>query len=173
MADRIALTDDEEKIISLWSSVFGDSAEDIKFFLQECVHKLCLGYFIDDDLVSMLFMVDCYYCGKKGAYLYAVCTNSNFRGRGYVSKLIDKAKKSDNYFLWLIPANDSLFNFYERFGFETKLYSDKKFQNSVTFKENDEIYEYLYSGSDYKYPAGMIYSEHKLPNGSTGLKIKE
>lgn len=169
MAEKIAFTDDSKQIVSLWAGVFGDSEEDIYFFLNNCIHKSCLGYFKGETLVSMLFLVECSYCGKKGAYMYAVCTQKDFRGRGYVSKLIERSKKSGYDFLWLIPANDELFGFYERFGFKIKLYSNGKFDNSVVFDEDEKICEYLYEGSEYEYPCGMIYSNFDLPEGGTGF----
>ncbi len=52
--------------------------------------------------------------------------------------------------------------------FETKLYSDKNFENKIVFEESNEIIEYLYSGSDYTYPDGMVYSIKDFPVGSTG-----
>lgn len=173
MADKIAFTSDRTQIIALWSSVFGDSEQDIAFFLDNCRHKKCLGFFVDDKLVSMIFIVECTYCGKSGGYIYAVSTYNEYRGRGYASKLIEAAKKYDYDFLWLIPANDSLFDFYKRFAFETKLYSDKKYDNCIAFDENDEICEYLYEGSAYKYPRGMVYSKLEIPEGGTGFKVKE
>ena len=55
MADIIAFTADKAQIISLWSSVFGDSVQDITFFIDNCTHKKCLGYFAEDKLVSMIY----------------------------------------------------------------------------------------------------------------------
>lgn len=173
MADKIEFTIDKNQITALWSSVFGDSEQDIAFFLDNCRHKKCLGYFADNKLVSMIFIVDCTYCGMSGGYIYAVSTYNDFRGRGYASKLIETAKKYDYDFLWLIPAEDSLFDFYKRFDFKTKLYSDKKYDNCIAFDENDEICEYLYEGSAYKYPKGMVYSKQKFTEGGTGFKVKE
>lgn len=173
MADRIAFTNDNEQTGALWSSVFGDSKEEIDFFLNNCRHKKCLGYFVDDKLVSMLFIVGCSYCNESGGYIYAVSTYKEFRGRGYASRLIETAKTSGYNFLWLIPAEDSLFDFYNGLGFETKLYSDKKYDNCIAFNENMEICEYLYEGSVYKYPRGMFFSEKYFPEGGTGFKSKE
>ncbi len=173
MADRIGFTTDDDSIIELWAEVFGDSEDDIRFFLQNCKNKSCLGYYKDGHLVSMLFLIDCEYCGKNGAYIYAVCTKKAFRNAGFSSALIEKAKSQNYDFLWLIPANDSLFGFYERFGFKTKLYSDGQYKNNVTFSESADICSYLYEGSDYKFPKGMIYSDTDLPQGGTGFKIKE
>lgn len=165
----IEFTDDKEQIISLWRSVFSeDSREDVLFFLEKGRNIRCLGFFEDDKLVSMLFLVDCKYSDLSGKYVYAVCTDEKFRSKGYSSGLINEAKKYMNDFLWLIPAHDSLFDFYAKFGFETKLYSDKDFGNKIVFEESNEIIEYLYSGSDYTYPDGMVYSIKDFPVGSTG-----
>ncbi|MDE6659363.1 MAG: GNAT family N-acetyltransferase [Eubacterium sp.] len=167
----IRFTDDTEQIIELWRNVFKeDSREDVLFFLNESHHAKCLGYFEKDKLVSMLFLVDCSYSALNGKYVYAVCTNEKCRNKGYSSSLINESKKYMNDFLWLIPAHDSLFDFYAKFGFVTKLHSDKEYENKIHFDENNEIIEYLYSGSDYTYPDGMVYTNQDFPVGSTGLK---
>lgn len=165
----IKLTDDREQIISLWSAVFGDSREDIEFFLDECKNYSCLGLFVDGALASMLFLVDCKYAEYNGQYVYAVCTAEEHRKKGYSSSLIRDAKKQMSDFLWLIPANDGLFDFYAKHGFETKLESSGEFDNKIEFDESAEIIEYLYEGSDYEFPKGMIYSQIDLPKGGTGL----
>lgn len=165
----IKFTEDREQIISLWSAVFGDSREDIVFFLDGCRNYSCLGFFVDGALASMLFLVNCKYAQYNGQYIYAVCTAENYRKQGYSSSLISEAKKHMGDFLWLIPANDGLFEFYSKHGFETKLYSNGEFDNKIKFEENEEIIEYLYEGSDYEFPKGMIYSTLDLPIGSTGF----
>ena len=167
---KISFTDDREQIISLWSAVFGDSREDIEFFLDECRNKRCLGFFADGTLVSMLFLVDCKYAEYNGQYIYAVCTDESFRKRRYSSQLITEAKKQIKDFLWLIPANDGLFSFYAKHGFETKLESVGEYEYKIEFDENSEIIEYLYDGSDYEFPKGMICSPLDMPKGSTGFK---
>ena len=167
----IKFTNDTEQIIELWRSVFKeDSREDVLFFLNESKNAKCLGCYENKKLVSMLFLVDCSYADLNGKYVYAVCTNERFRNKGYSSSLINEAKRYMNDFLWLIPALDSLFRFYAKFGFKTKLHSDKEYKNRIVFDENKEIIEYLYSGSDYTYPDGMVYSDKEFPVGRTGLK---
>lgn len=165
----IKFTDDREQIISLWGAVFGDSREDIEFFLDECKNKSCLGLFVHGTLVSMLFLVDCKYSEYNGQYVYAVCTAEEHRKKGYSSRLISEAKKQMRDFLWLIPANDGLFDFYAKHGFETKLFSEDVFEYNIKFNECDEIIEYLYEGSDYEFPKGMTCSVLDLPTGGTGI----
>lgn len=170
---NILFTEDKKQIVSLWHRVFEDSEEDILFFLNHCKNYKCLGYFVDGSLVSMLFLVDCMYSSKSGKYMYAVCTDEEYRNQGLCGALIEESKKYMQSFLWLIPAEDDLFDFYGKFGFETKLFSTDEYENKICFNESDEIIDYLYDGSAYKYPEGMVYSEAEFPIGGTGLKIKE
>lgn len=171
--DSISFTDDKKQIISLWHKVFKDSEEDILFFLNNCKNYKCLGYFSDGSLVSMLFLVDCMYSSENGKYIYAVCTDDKYRKKGYSRALLEKSKECMNSFLWLIPAEDYLFDYYARFGFETKLFSSDEYENKISFDEADEIIDYLYDGSVYKFPKGMVYSKINFPIGGTGLFIKE
>ncbi len=65
----------------------------------------------------------------KGAYLYAVATLPEFRGRGIAADIIKFAenhcKEAKYDFLCLIPQKESHFAFYERFGFKKYLYGSK------------------------------------------------
>lgn len=166
----IKITNDENQIIKLWHDVFGDSEEYIKYFLNDCQHKICLGYYKEEKLVSMLFLIDCKYMNLNGKYIYAVCTDENYRSNGYAGQLIEKAKEYMNDFLWLIPANDSLFGYYEKFGFITKLYSNKNFEYSIEFDENLDITNDLYEGCSNN-PKGMVFSVNQFQIGNI-RKIK-
>lgn len=166
---KIDFCSDEKQIINVWHSVFGDSEEEILFFLQNCNNKKCLGVFEDDKLVSMLFLVDCKYGSLNGKYVYAVATLNEYRCRGFAGTLVEKAKQYANDFLWLIPANVALIDFYKKLGFEVKLYSEDKFENKILFNEKDNIIEYLYDGCELKNPLGMVCSETDFPVGNTGF----
>ena len=147
----IKFCDNKEEIISLWSSVFGDSDEEISFFIDNLKNGKCLAYYEKGKAVSMFFLVDCRVGEKKGKYIYAACTLKEYEGRGYMSCLIDYAGKNFNEFLCLIPANESLIDFYSQRGF------DKTAEISeLTFNENDEIIEYLFEGYELKKPLVML-----------------
>lgn len=169
MAEEIRFTNDRSEITALWAAVFKDSESDISFFLDNCLNKRCLALYSDSQLASMLFLVECAYCGKKGAYIYAVSTYERFRRRGFAGRLIEYAKTLGCDFLWLIPANESLFDYYAKFGFKTLLFSDMAYDNRVVFNESSEICGYLYDGSDFKEPRGMLFSEEPFEIGSTGI----
>ncbi len=172
MKNNIRITLEKQKIINLWHNVFGDDEKYITYFLNECKNKNCLGYFVDDELVSMLFLIDCKYMNHSGKYIYAVATDENFRNQGYASLLVNEAKKYMNDFLWLIPANEKLFDFYAKLGFETKLYSSSNYKNKITFNESPSIVDDLYDGSSFEFPKGMIYSLKNLPVGDTGMIMR-
>ena len=148
--DMIKFTDDFDKIIPLWQEAFGDSREDIDFFLKNCKNSACLGYFEDNQLLSMLFLVDCKCDGRKAKYIYAACTAEQARTNGCMSELLAYCK--DNYtFLCLVPANESLIDFYAKRGF-----TEKVDINELSFDESDEIKEYLFEGCTLKKPFIMV-----------------
>ena len=84
--------DDENLIIRLWHEAFGDNDEDIVFFLKNCKHKKCLGFFEDDELCSMLFLVDCKVNGNNAKYIYAACTYQNKQKNGQMTNLLSFCK---------------------------------------------------------------------------------
>lgn len=137
---------DENLIIPLWQEAFGDSKEDISFFLNNCKNIKCLGYFDEKMLSSMLFLIDCKISGDEYKYIYAACTYKNKRGRGDMSKLLDYCKCNFNK-VCLIPADDKLVYFY----FERE-FSIKFELNDIQFDESKEIKEYLFEGCSLEKP---------------------
>lgn len=76
----------------------------------------------DGKTVSMLFLMPCSLMlhgkGQSAHYIYAAATEKKYRGRGYMTKLLDNIKKSENGILFLKPANEELVEFYSRCGFK-------------------------------------------------------
>ena len=109
-----------KQIIELWQNCFGDDEEYIDFFLKNCPY-LCVGTFSDDMLVSMLFLLDGLIENHKVKYIYAACTLKEYRGRGLMADLIEFSKQwcSENSYdgLFLVPAVNSLYDYYDKFGF--------------------------------------------------------
>ena len=110
-----------EKVIELWKHSFGDSAEYINFFLDECPDYLCIADIVDNSVVSMFFLLEGELAGEKSKYLYAACTHTDFRKKGLMSGLINYAiaycKDQGYSSIFLVPANPELYSYYAKFGF--------------------------------------------------------
>lgn len=114
-----------EGIIALWQEAFGDEREYIEFFLDGCTDKVCIGATEKGKLVSFLFLLNGSVCKLSCKYIYAACTLKEYRGRGIMGKLISFAKGycRDNGvdLIFLVPGEESLYSYYEKFGFVTKM----------------------------------------------------
>lgn len=152
MSDNIIMfSSNNEQVISLWQEAFGDSREDIEYFIHNCRHKSIIGYYIDDELVSMLFFVDCTVLNEEYKYIYAACTKNKYRSHGFMSELLEYTKKLSKRIV-LIPADYSLVKYYEDRGFKQNIAVD-----AVLFNEIDEIKEYLLEGCELDTPFAMCY----------------
>lgn len=136
----------------LWQQAFGDSQEDIDFFVNNCKNLKCIGVLNEyNDVVSMLFVIKCKVKNENFNYIYAACTNKSYRGSGLMTKLLDACKlKYKN--LILIPANSDLVEFYTKreFTFKVEL-------NQIIFDETEEIKEYLFDGCCLQHPFALYY----------------
>lgn len=118
-ADRDSLTD-------LWQSCFGDSEDYIRLFLDTLwTENNGLVLRKNGKITSMLFLLDgSLRCGgeqTRSGYIYAACTAPEHRGKGYMSALLngadDIARRQGKEFLCLVPSEQSLFEYYARFGY--------------------------------------------------------
>ncbi len=109
---------DFNNIISLWNKVFGDNEAVIREYLERFYDRV-LFYKDGDELLGMLSLLPISVKNRMGYYVYAVATDEKHRGEGIATKLIEYAKDlcSKDEFLILVPASNSLIEFYERFGF--------------------------------------------------------
>lgn len=164
---------DFKQIINVWEKVFGDSEEDILYFLNNCKNKKCIGAFIEGKLAAMLFLVDCKSGSLNGKYIYAVATLPEYRNNGLAAAIIYEAEKYKNDFLWLIPANESLIAYYEKFGFKIRLYLNAEERSGICFDEESGIVDYLYEGCEMTEPIGMVLSDNEFPAGNIRVNLKE
>ena len=148
------LIKDKEKyvgtLIALWNKVFGDDEEYIKLFFKEAYFDgECFAEISEEKVVSAFYLLKCSikYQGKiyRGRYLYAAATLPEYRGLGLMGKLIKEAQdyiKSEGLdFIALVPAGDSLYDYYGKFGYKESMYKlrlgiDKE---SATMKAYGEI----------------------------------
>lgn len=130
--DEINATENDfDDIVKIWQMAFSDSEDYIRNFLKMMYKDgNCIVSRVDNKVVSMLFLLECQLVVKEvpysAYYVYAAATHPDFEGKGHMkfvlSKAIEIAKARGVDFLILVPAETWLFDFYGRFGFETKFY---------------------------------------------------
>ena len=94
---------EEAALRSLFTEAFGDAAFTDLFFRLGFSPDRCLAAFDGE--------------GQNAAYLYGIAAFEGCRGRGVGSALIRAALEQLDCPVLLVPAEESLFGYYERFGF--------------------------------------------------------
>lgn len=132
-----------------------DTKEDADFLFENVLSKATLiSKEYEGRPIAMLFLMESSLTEKDKTYpfyyLYAACTHPNFRGKGIMGELLKCAKKTalskGKLGIFLKPATKSLFDFYEKYGFNSFFdysflllsYSDL---SNLNFTETD--YEFL------------------------------
>ena len=113
-----------DQLKRLWNLAFGDGEEFISlFFGTAYAPERCLYLTEDGQVTAALYWLDCAYKGQKQAYLYAVATHPEHRGKGLCRKLMDmthEALKEQGYHAALLrPADDGLRRMYRKMGYRT------------------------------------------------------
>ena len=106
----------------LWLSCFDERPDAAELFFSR--NKNAFHAYVcesDGTLVSALYLIGCILNGSRAHYLCGAATLPEYRGRGLMSELIafalrDAEKRGDRYSL-LLPANESLYGYYARFGY--------------------------------------------------------
>lgn len=118
------------QVVALWNEAFGDSEEYINFFIDTHSSCVCLAEKENDELCSMLFLIDGQLCGKPAYYLFAAATFKKYRGMGCMARLLQKAenyaRQNGRAYIVLVPAEDRLFDYYSRFGYKTCFYAKRQ-----------------------------------------------
>lgn len=117
----------------MWKDIFKDDDSYIDLFFS---YKFKEGntFVIRDNgkIISTLYVeyTDIFIDEKiyKGAYFCGIATLSEYRKKGYAKKLIEYAKENIKNvdIIYLIPANESLFDFYKESGFRVFTCLDKE-----------------------------------------------
>lgn len=129
MDEIFARDTDIENISAIWRMAFSDSDEYINLFLanlyspentivsRECGVVVSMAFLIPAQLVVGGRPYSAY-------YFYAAATHPKYRRRGHMEKVINSAKAVAKErgidFIVLVPAEEYLFDYYSKFGFETK-----------------------------------------------------
>ncbi len=108
----------------LWKEAFGDADSFLnKFFSAGFSPDRCRCLTADGQLAAALYWFDCTLKGKKVAYLYAVATAKQMRGKGLCRALVEDTHKHLKALGYagaaLVPGNEGLFSLYARFGYKS------------------------------------------------------
>lgn len=80
-----------EQLMALWQGAFGDSPAFVRMFMETAYAPERCQYFTENGRVTAaLYWLDVWRGTEKMAYLYAVATHPDFRGRGLCRKLMDR-----------------------------------------------------------------------------------
>lgn len=151
-SDRKALED-------LWQSIFLEDSEITEYFFENIFGDTITPVIrVDGEIASALFLLDCTIGEYKGKCVYCAMTNYSHRGKGYMKTLLqysyDFCRDNGFDFLFLVPAEKSLFDYYEKCGFRNfglrRSYifdgTTPKIKEKITFdcefSFNEEIVEY-------------------------------
>ncbi len=114
----------------IWSEVFGDEEEYISLFFASLEgHIRAYGARRGGRLVAAGYSLDTGSIVFNGGeipfgYLYALATLPEHRGCGLAAAIVRHIQASDGVSA-LVPAEDSLFSYYERFCYRTAFYTAK------------------------------------------------
>ena len=113
-----------DQLKNLWHLAFGDGEEFINLFFQTGYSpERCLYLTEEEQVTAALYWLDCQYKGQKQAYIYAVATHPDHRGKGLCRKLMEQAHevlKTQGYTAALLrPADEGLRRMYEKMGYRT------------------------------------------------------
>ena len=115
-----------DSLRKLWKTVFGDPDAFLdNFFAIAWSPDRCKYYEQDGEAICALYWFDCCYEGGKLAYIYAVATHPDHRGKGLASRLIRETHahlKALGYAGTVLKPAKGLFPFYERLGYVTSGY---------------------------------------------------
>lgn len=174
------------EVISLWKQVFGDTDEYIKlFFSRQYKNENTLIHWVDGKVVASLQMIP-YSIRFYGEvipfyYLAGLCTLPQYRQKGYMKDLIYESfsimRERNIPLSILVPAEEWLFEYYEKFGFSKtfeKSTDDLKFKNFVETHQIESKNTYTdfnktYQEKDFcvlksEYDFETIIQEFKLDN---------
>lgn len=143
---RAVTTEDFPALKKMWRDIFGDEEKAVdNFFNRTAETKNIITAFYGNEPVSVLYLLDSTICvdGRdyKAYYVYAVCTRAEHRGQGLMRKLLDiayeKAIGDGADYLYLVPAEKTLFELYGKNGYKTGFYYIKVELKKSDFPKGD------------------------------------
>ena len=183
---------DIAELVSLWHKTFGDSEEFIRNFYEMLPNMgSCIVGIEQDKIIAMASVI----AGQElliggtikkpeVGYIYAVAVDENYRGKGYgieISKAAyDLAIKREAMIVSVLPASDSLYDFYaENLDMEVALYRTRheisaeniEMTMKLTSTEYSMMKDGILNGKTYLHlsPYAMEYFKKSLEISGGGL----
>ena len=125
----LAKKSDLPALTKLWATCFGDDPKEIQGFWSATFDRIQVYTGTEGNLIlAMACVIPTLFVDEEGeshscGYVYAVCTAPNARGRGICQSLMAYIHKNCGFsYTALVPAEGSLFSFYEKLGYQTAFY---------------------------------------------------
>ena len=120
---EFATINDKKELSSLWQMTFLEDSAIIENFFENIFPTVVTPVIkIDGEIVSSLFLLPCRIGDFNGKCVYCAMTKYAHRGKGYMKQLLDFSydycKENNLDFLFLVPAEKSLFDYYKKCGFD-------------------------------------------------------
>lgn len=112
------------QLLTLWKSVFGEWSGFWEMFLETAFSpRRCRCVLEEGQVTAALTWLDCCCEGQKIAYIYAVVTHPDHRGKGLCRRLLADThallKEQGYAAALLVPAEEGLRAMYEKMGYRT------------------------------------------------------
>lgn len=140
---------DYEELKKLWALCFDDEPEVISnFFNKTVTPENVIATFCGKKAVNAMYLLESEMkIGKdkyNALYIYAVCTDPLYRGKGLMRDAFDLLEKKvvsrKIDYLFLVPASEPLFEMYEKFGFKTGFtYTEEVVSMKETDTKNEKL----------------------------------
>lgn len=120
---------------NLMKEVFDDTDRFISLFFKYLIHDNLLLGLKNGKAVSMAFQLPAKMRVHdemvEATYLYACATTESERGKGWMREIINRAweesRKKKEIGIFLLPASESLYTYYEQLGFNNFFYLNNEF----------------------------------------------
>lgn len=124
---RLSRQEDIPQLRKLWHQVFGDDQAYLDLFFQTAyAPERCMVLTQQGQLTGGAYWLDCSLDGRPIAYLYALAIAPDVQGQGLGTMLLGKIHSHLTALAYqavlLVPGQESLRNYYNRFGYRTVSY---------------------------------------------------
>ncbi len=136
----------KRQIAKLWVKTFGGTKKDVyEFYAKICPLKNTVVDVKFGRVLSMATVIKVKSGEQKGGYVYAVATNEKYRNQGRCGKILNYISRNFDFdFTFLKPSEESLFDFYARYGYTKPLYIPDYKDISTDGFEECSAKEYYY-----------------------------